>query len=132
MSKSFDFLKDVYPFFVLTANNEEPNGRPFGAVCEINDKLYIATSPKKQVYKEIVKNPNLTIVAIKQGTRDWIRIKTIAYETGILPLKAKVLSLCPILKKHYKDENDDNFAVFELTITSSTLYTTANGVEKLV
>ena len=29
MSKSYDFLKDVYPFFVLTANNEEPNGRPF-------------------------------------------------------------------------------------------------------
>ena len=80
----------------------------------------------------MVKNPNVTIVAIKSGTRDWIRVKAVAYETGILPLKAKVLSLCPILKKHYADENDPNFAVFELTVTSAELSTTLNGVEKLI
>lgn len=131
MSKYYDFLKDVYPFFVITSNNEEPNGRPFGAICEIKDKLYIATNPKKQVYKEIVKNSNVTIVAIKPGTRDWIRVKTIAYETGILPIKAKVMQLCPILKKHYQDENDPNFAVFELTVTNAEL-STPQGIEKLV
>lgn len=41
MSKAYEFLKECGSFFVLTINKDYPAGRPFGAVMEIDDDLYV-------------------------------------------------------------------------------------------
>ena len=80
MSKKFEFLKQCQRFFVLTVKDDSPIGRPFGAVAEFGSDLYIATSNKKEVYGQMKQNPNVQLVAIKDGCRDWIRISGKAEE----------------------------------------------------
>ena len=41
MSKVYEFLKECGYFYVLTINGDYPAGRPFGAVMEYYNKLYI-------------------------------------------------------------------------------------------
>lgn len=44
MSKAYDFLKECGSFFVLSINGDYPAGRPFGAVMEVGDYLYLSTN----------------------------------------------------------------------------------------
>lgn len=101
MSKAFDFIKDCGVFYVLTVNGDAPAGRPFGAIMEHNKKLYISTADSKAVYKQIIENPNIQILALKSGTRSWVRVSGIATETADLTLKQLMLEECPVLSKHY-------------------------------
>lgn len=41
MSKAYEFLKECGYFYVLTINGDYSTGRPFGAVMEHDNKLYI-------------------------------------------------------------------------------------------
>ena len=42
MSKAYEFLKECGAFFVLSINGDYPAGRPFGAVMEVGDDLYLS------------------------------------------------------------------------------------------
>lgn len=44
MSKAYEFLKECGAFFVLSINGDYPAGRPFGAVMEVDDNLYLSTN----------------------------------------------------------------------------------------
>ena len=44
MSKAYQFLKECGAFFVLSINGEYPAGRPFGAVMEVGEYLYLSTN----------------------------------------------------------------------------------------
>lgn len=87
MSKVGEFLKECGVFYVLTINTDFPAGRPFGAVMEYNDNLYISTGDMKDVYKQLKQHPQMQIIALKGGTRDWIRINGIAEECVDLNIK---------------------------------------------
>ena len=56
MSKVYEFLKECGYFYVLTFNEDFPAGRPFGAVMEYNNKLYISTNNENQAHKQLRKN----------------------------------------------------------------------------
>ena len=53
MSKAYEFLKEYGYFYVLTINDNFPAGRPFGAVMEYDNKLYISTNDGNQVHKQL-------------------------------------------------------------------------------
>jgi uncharacterized pyridoxamine 5'-phosphate oxidase family protein len=55
MKEVLDFLKKNNTFYVATVDGDKPAIRPFGAVTEINGKLYIVTNNKKDVYKQMKK-----------------------------------------------------------------------------
>ncbi len=121
MSKEYEFLKECGVFFVLTVKDNFPIGRPFGAVMELDNDLYIATSDTKAVYEQIINNPNMQIVAQKSGTRKWIRISGIAEECTNVETKQKMLDECPILLKHYASVDTPHYNVFKITVTDSQL-----------
>lgn len=78
-SKAYDFLKECGTFFVLTINGDYPAGRPFGAVMEIGDDLFLATNDMNQAHKQIRENSHVQIIAKKPESREWIRIKCIVF-----------------------------------------------------
>lgn len=41
MSATYDFLKECGVFFVLTVDGSQPIGRPFGAIMEYENSLFI-------------------------------------------------------------------------------------------
>jgi uncharacterized pyridoxamine 5'-phosphate oxidase family protein len=130
MSKSFEFLKSCGVFFVTTINGEVPASRPFGAVMEYEGNLYISTGNTKDVYKQLVQNPNIQIVALKKEIREWIRINGKAIETKGLKEKKIMLEECPILSKRFDSETCEFFALFKITDMESYLCTDS-GMRKI-
>ena len=118
MSKAYDFLKDCYPFYVVTVDGDRPAARPFGAIAEFENELYIATSNAKAVYRQLKANGNIQLVANRPGTREWIRVSGEASECTDIAAKQRMMDECPILTKHYPSANAPNFAVFRIKVTS--------------
>ena len=54
MSKAYEFLKECGAFFVLSINGDYPAGRPFGAVMEVGDDLYLSTNDMNDAHKQIL------------------------------------------------------------------------------
>lgn len=122
MSKLYDFLTECGTFFVLTINDDFPTGRPFGAVMEYQDDLYISTTDIKPVYKQLKEHSNMQIVSIKPGTREWIRINGIAKECNDIEIKKRMLEECPVLSKHFPTPDTPHYAVFQLKIVDFRFY----------
>lgn len=114
MGKAYEFLKECGTFYVLTVNGDKPAGRPFGAIMEYEGTLYFATSPGKDVYNQMTANPNVQLLALKPGTRDWLRVSGKAVECHDLETKRIMLEVCPNLKKHYDSPECAHFAMFAL------------------
>ncbi|MBE7083636.1 MAG: NimC/NimA family protein [Clostridiales bacterium] len=121
MSKIYDFLLQCGTFFVLTVNDNCPEGRPFGAVMEFSNKLFVATSNKKDVYKQMKNNPNVQLISLKAQTRNWLRASGIATECFDKELKVKMFDACPILNKHYGNPDCEFFAMFQIEVSKATL-----------
>lgn len=122
MGKSYDFLNDCGVFFVSSVADNLPATRPFGAVMEYNDNLYISTTNTKDVYSQLTKNPAIQIVALKPNTRNWIRICGIAIEQKDIAIKQQMLLHCPILAKHFSSPECGKFVVFCIKNRTSKLY----------
>ena len=116
MSKAYDFLKECGAFFVLTINVECPAGRPFGAVMEDGEYLYLSTNDLNEAHKQIRKNSNIQIVAKKPGSREWIRITGMATECDEEMLKEKMLEECPILKQRFGSVGYEHFILLRVRV----------------
>lgn len=131
MSGYYDFLKDCGVFYLVTVNGNAPAGRPFGAVMENEGDLYITAADTKAVYCHMKENPNVQIVALKSGTRKWIRISGTAEECTDIAMKQKMLDDCPNLSKYYTAPTDEHFCIFRVRVAEAYI-TTDDGIETLV
>lgn len=114
MSKAYEFLKECGYFYVLTINADFPAGRPFGAVMESDNKLYISTNSENQAHKQLRENGNIQILSKKEKTREWLRITGIATECNDIKMKQKMLDECPILSKHFSSAEEKNYLLFQV------------------
>jgi len=115
MSKAYDFLKECGAFFVLTVNGDCPAGRPFGAVMEDGDYLYLSTNDLNEAHKQIRMNGNIQIVAKKPDSREWIRITGVATECDEIALKEKMLEECPILKQRFSAVGYEHYILLRVS-----------------
>ena len=115
MSITYDFLKESGVFYLSTVNVDAPALRPFGAVMEYENNLYISTANTKEVYKQMKENQNIQIVALKLATREWIRVNGKAVEFNDIIVKSEMFKKCPVLSTHFKTANNPQFALFQIT-----------------
>ena len=118
MSKAYEFLKECGSFFVLTINDDFPAGRPFGAVMEVGEDLYLSTNDMNQAHKQMRANEHMQIVAKKPTSREWIRITGIATECDNKELKAKMLQECPILQQRFGAVGMEHFIMFKVKVVN--------------
>ena len=118
MSKAYEFLKECGSFFVLTINDEFPAGRPFGAVMEVGEDLYLSTNDMNQAHKQMRANEHMQIIAKKPTSREWIRITGIATECDNKELKAKMLQECPILQQRFGAVGMEHFIMFKVKVVN--------------
>lgn len=119
MSKIGNFIKECGVFYVLTINGDFPVGRPFGAIMEYNDALYISTGEGKAVCRQLKEHAQMQIVALKPGTRDWVRVSGIAEECTDLSVKQRMLEECPMLTKHFPTADAPHFVVFKVSVVGT-------------
>ncbi|MGN0773220.1 MAG: pyridoxamine 5'-phosphate oxidase family protein [Candidatus Ventricola sp.] len=116
MSQAYEFIKSCGAFFVLTLNGDFPAGRPFGAIMEHEGDLYISTGDMKAVHHQLKDCPNVQIVALKPGTRAWIRVTGTAAECTDTVVKQKMLEACPALTNHFPTPDAPHFVVFRIRV----------------
>ena len=67
------FLDKTKVFYLSTIDGDKPRCRPLGFKFYENDKVYYGVGDFKDVYKQLLKNPNCEIVAY-DGGKDWLRL----------------------------------------------------------
>lgn len=109
-----DYLHECGTFYIATVDSDQPHVRPFGVAEVYNGKLYIQTGKKKNVFKQMMANPNFEITAVKPSGSEWIRISGKLVNDDSRDAKAYVLDQNPSLKGMYSAD-DDNTAVLYIT-----------------
>ena len=116
MSKAYEFLKECGSFFVLTINGDYPAGRPFGAVMEVGEDLYLSTNDLNQAHRQLRGNGHVQIIAKRPDSMEWIRITGIAAECRDKALRQKMYEETPILQKHHESAESEHFLMFKVTV----------------
>ena len=116
MSKVYEFLKECGAFFVLSINGDYPAGRPFGAVMEVDDNLYLSTNDMNEAHKQIRENEHIQIIAKKPESREWIRITGLATECEDSDLKNRMLEECPILQQRFGEVGMEHFILLKVEV----------------
>jgi uncharacterized pyridoxamine 5'-phosphate oxidase family protein len=113
MSKINDFLNEAGVFFLATENGKQPKIRPLGAHLEMDDKVLFGVGDFKDVYRQLLDNPQVEIVACKQDGH-WLRYTgTAVFETDGKYAEA-MLDAAPNLRTIYNEETGHKLAVFHL------------------
>lgn len=108
MKEVQEFIKEAGVYYLATVDNGKPRVRPFGTIEIFEDKLYIQTGKSKNVYKQILDNPNVELCAFKDGK--WIRLSGELVPDDRVEAKKDMLDKNPSLRGMY-NENDDNTIV---------------------
>ena len=119
MSKAYDFLRECGSFFVLTINGDYPAGRPFGAVIEVGEDLYLSTNDMNQAHKQMRENEHIQIIAKKPASREWIRITGLAAECDDKVVKQRMLEECPILQQRFGAVGMEHFIMFKVKVVNA-------------
>ncbi|MEZ5195483.1 MAG: pyridoxamine 5'-phosphate oxidase family protein [Bacteroidales bacterium] len=91
----------------------KPKVRPFQFMFEEDGKLWFCTSNKKEVYKEIQKQPHVELCTSIED-KSWLRIKAKVVFNDNLKIKEKVFEVSPLVKGIYEVPSNPAFEVFYL------------------
>lgn len=112
MKKVLSFLKENKVFYLATTSNEQAHVRPLGFVMDYNDKLTFCTSNQKDMYKQLVTNPNVEICCV-DANYNTLRIYGKAVFCTAVKAQQKALEVMPSLGKMYA-VGDGKFELFYL------------------
>lgn len=118
MRKVYQFFKDNPTFFLATTEGDQPRVRPFGAVAVFEERLYICTNIKKDVYQQMIANPKVELCGMDQAG-GWLRVAATAVEDDRVAPRAQMLEENPSLKGAYSPE-DGLFCVLWLENATAT------------
>jgi len=119
MNKALEFLQDSGVFYLATTEGDQPRVRPFGAVFEYEENLYIVTNNTKKCFKQMLENPKVEISGMnKKG--QWIRVTGEVANDDRREVKEIALEAVPILKSMYNID-DGIFAVLYFTKGTATI-----------
>lgn len=118
MEEVVEFLRKCGAFHLATIDMDKPRVRPFGVTNIFDGKLYILTGKKKDVFKQIMNNPNVEISA--NIGENWIRIEGKLVNDDRKSAKKDMLDKNPYLRSMYS-EDDDNTAVLYFEKAKATI-----------
>ena len=113
MSKINDFLTETGVFFLATTDGDQPKLRPLGFHMDMDGKVIFGVGNFKNVYRQMVANPKVEIVACKQNGH-WLRYTGKAvFETDEKYAQA-ALEAAPQLKEIYNEKTGNKMMTFHL------------------
>lgn len=130
MEEVFELLKKIGTYYLATVDGDKPRVRPFGTVDLYNGKLYIQTGKKKDVSKQIEKNPNVELCAFQDGV--WVRVAGKLVNDDSREAKKHMLNNYPNLRGMYnEDDNNTQVLYFEDGVATIYSFTSQPKVIKL-
>jgi len=129
MNRVVELLQQGITFYIATLDGDQPRVRPFGAVSDIDGKIYLATNNTKAVYRQLLKNPKIEICTALPDMR-WIRVTAEAVADDSRAIKEKMLSLNPALTSMYSV--DDGIFVTILLERGTAKVESFGGLEETI
>ena len=131
MNTAFEFLKANPVFHLATVDGAQARVRPFGFTMIRNNRLYLCTNKTKDVFKQLVKYPNVEISGMgAEGT--WLRITGKVAVDDSREAKVQAFEVAPNLLQIYtKGADDETFVTFYFTEAKATLYSFREGPKNL-
>ena len=122
MSTAYELLKANPVFHLATVDGDAARVRPFGFAMVYNNKLYICTNKTKDVFKQMLKNPEIEISDMcTDGT--WLRIRGKVAIDDSYEAKAQAFKESPTLLQIYpQGANDDIYVTLYFTEAVAKLY----------
>lgn len=113
MSEVVDFLKSNPVQYLATVGRDgKAKVRPFMFITEMDGKLWFCTNNTKDVYKDMLANPNIE-VSVSDPSYTWIRLNGRAVFEDNKAAKEACMEN-PIVKGLYKTPDNPIFVVFYL------------------
>ncbi len=131
MSKLHDFLNEAGIFYLATADDDQPKVRPLGAHVEEDGKEYFTVGDFKEVYRQMVKNPRVEIVAFEPKTRRWLRYTGKVVFVDSPSVEEKIFQELPHLRQMYNDETGYKMKIFTLEDATAKILDMQGNVEEL-
>lgn len=113
MSDVVNFLKENKAGFLATTEDGKPRVRPFEFGVEDGGKLYFCTANSKEVYNQIMANPNVEFSSANSNNT-WIRIRGEVKFSDDIKIKEKVLNSSELVKSIYKNADNTLLEIFYL------------------
>jgi uncharacterized pyridoxamine 5'-phosphate oxidase family protein len=131
MNSALEFLKANKVFHLATVDGTQARVRPFGFVMNRDDRLYMCTGKTKDVYKQMVKNPQIEVSAMG-ADNTWLRITgSIAFDDS-RETKTQAFEEAPMLLQIYrKGPDDENYVTFYFTEAKAILYSFTEAPKEL-
>lgn len=103
LTKFGNFLRSCSFFYLATCEGNKPYVRPVGFTAFIDNQLPIATSTKKEMYRQMMANPEIDLSATLPDRSAFVRFHGKATLSKDQALFQKFVSSFPIFKKMYGD-----------------------------
>lgn len=118
MEKAFDFLSKHKDVAFATVEQNKPKIRVFQIMKQEGHTLYFATSPHKEVYRQLQENPNIELLAMDGN----ISVRVTGRAMFDVPdgLAREIYADNPVLPRLYKRYTD--LVYFRLTVTRLDYY----------
>ncbi len=110
------FIRECGYFFLATSFDNQPRLRPFGMIYSNKKALYIATDKRKNVYSDLIMNPQVEIASYNLNTRRWIRIRGRAEAESSILIKDEMVNDYPLLKQKFSGDTEMFLVIFKLLI----------------
>lgn len=111
MKKVVEFLNENPVQYLATVGRDgKAKCRPFMFSGEIDGKLWFCTNNQKDVYKDMLENPEIQI-SVSSPKYEWIRLSGKAVFENNMDVK-KICIENPIVKSQYKTADNPIFEVF--------------------
>ncbi len=111
MKKVVEFLQaNPVQYLATVGRDGKAKCRPFMFLAEVGGKLWFCTNNQKDVYKDMLENPEIQI-SVSSPKYEWIRLSGKAVFENNMEVK-KICIENPIVKDQYKTADNPIFEVF--------------------
>ena len=121
------FLDEAEVFYITTVDGDKPKARPISFSMIDGDKLWFGVGTFKEVYKQLIANPNIEIICMNKGK--WMRYDGKAKFVENATLENKCLDLLGPIGKMYRD-NSWRMGMFYIDEGHVTIKAIADTVEE--
>jgi len=131
MNTALEYLKANQVFHLATVDGNKARVRPFGFVMKRNNALYLCTNKTKDVFQQLVKNPDVEISAMG-ADQSWLRIRGKVAVDDSREAKVQAFSEAAMLLQIYpKGADDETFVTFYFTEAEAKVYSFAGPPKSL-
>ncbi len=105
IKKVDDFIDEAGVFFLASIDGDQAKCRPLGFHMLVDDKIYFGVGTFKDVYKQIMENPKIEIVALNNEKDKFLRYYGEAVIDENPELVEKTFEIMPEIGEIYKKNN---------------------------